>query len=223
MSVTDDATLAQVGATPLFFRAKVDDEGVPTRPVSLVERGRLKTLLVSRSPVRGVPASTGSQHGGPAPSNLIVTASEALEASALKAELLKLVQLRGRDYGVIVRRLGNLQFKADRQMMISSGGRDGVRVESAILAYRVFPDGREELLRNVEFGGMTPQLFKDIVAVGREPFVHTIPIRPATLMATGMPVVSLVVPALLFEEVTLKKPSGEIPKPQLAKHPYFDR
>jgi hypothetical protein len=36
-------------------------------------------------------------------------------------------------------------------------------------------------------------------------------------------VVSFAVPSLLFEEMTLRKPAGEISKPQVAKHPFFDR
>ena len=49
----------------------------------------------------------------------------------------------------------------------------------------------------------------------------TIPFRSTATYSTG--VVSFAVPALLFEDVTLKKPSGEIPKPQVAKHPFFDK
>ncbi|MBI5380551.1 MAG: hypothetical protein HZA31_01500 [Opitutae bacterium] len=224
LSVTDNATITQLGAAPLFGDAKVDDEGVPTRAVQLIEKGRLKTLLVSRSPVRGVSASTGSTRGGsPALSNLIVASSEGQTPAELKAQLLKLVQLRGKEYGVIVRRIGNPMFRIG-QRTIRVGARSGeTRVEPAILAYKVFPDGREELLRNVEIGGMNAQLFKDIVAAGNEPVVHTIPFRSTALFATGIPVVSFAVPALLFEDVTLKKPTGEIPKPQLAKHPYFDK
>ena len=52
-----------------------------------------------------------------------------------------------------------------------------MRVEPAILAYKVFADGREELLRNVEIAGMNVTLFKDILAAGREPSVVTIPFR----------------------------------------------
>ncbi|MEY2878122.1 MAG: hypothetical protein RLZZ15_502, partial [Verrucomicrobiota bacterium] len=98
-TVTDDPTINTLNGTPLFGDARIDDEGVPSRKVTLVEKGRLKTLLVSRAPVRGVSRSTGSAHGGsPLPSNLLVTAADGLDAVALKAELLKLVEQRGKDY-----------------------------------------------------------------------------------------------------------------------------
>jgi len=221
LSVTDDPTLTKLGDTPLYGDARVDDEGVPTRMVKLIENGRLQTLLVSRSPVRGVLRSTGSMHGGgPLPSNLIVTAREGLDAAALKAELLKTVQQRGKDYGVVIRRLADPLFRVERTAMGVSN-RESVRVEPTILAYKVFPDGHEELLRNVEIAGMSVQTFKEILAAGREPYVTTLPFRSAS--ASSYSTVSFAVPALLFEDVTLKKPSGEIPKPQVAKHPFFDR
>ena len=221
LSVTDDPTLTKLGDNPLYGDARVDDEGVPTRAVKLIENGRLQTLLVSRSPVRGVLRSTGSQRGaGPLPSNLIVAARDGLDAAALKAELLKIVQQRSKEYGVVIRRMADPVFRIERSA-ISMPSRDSVRVEPAILAYKVFPDGHEELLRNVEIAGMSVQSFKEILVAGREPYVATIPFRSAATYSTG--VVSFAVPALLFEDVTLKKPSGEIPKPQVAKHPFFDK
>jgi hypothetical protein len=32
----------------------------------------------------------------------------------------------------------------------------------------------------------------------------------------------VVTPALLFEDLTLKKPTGEIPNPPVANHPFFE-
>ena len=53
----------------------VDDEGVPASATALVENGILKTLLTSRNPVCDIERSTGNRRGGgPAPSNLVVTA-----------------------------------------------------------------------------------------------------------------------------------------------------
>jgi hypothetical protein len=36
-------------------------------------------------------------------------------------------------------------------------------------------------------------------------------------------VIAVAVPSLLFEDVTLKKPTGQLMKPPLLKHPYFDK
>ena len=224
LNVTDDATRTEIGGAPLFGTGKVDDEGVPTREVKLVEAGRLKTLLTSRVPTRGLLRSTGSRHGGgPAPSNLIVTATEGLTAETLKAELLKLVQQRGKEFGVLVRRVANPAFRTVREQA-SAPNRESGRIEPAILVYKVFPDGHEELLRNVEMSGLTISAFKDIVAAGREPFVYHTPFISAGIGRTpSAELISLAVPSLLFDDVTLKQPSGAIPKPPVAKHPFFDK
>ncbi len=211
-TVTDNPTLTSLNGAPLFGEGRVDDEGVPTRPVTLVEKGRLKTLLASRAPVRGVPHSTGSmQDGSPVPSNLIVTAADGLDAAALKAELLKLLEQRGKDYGVIVRRLANPALGSGS----SPGGRGNSRAEPVLVAVKVFPDGREEPLRNIEVAGIDPPSFKDILVAGREPTINTVPFQGV--------ICSFAVPSLLFEDLTLKKPAGEIGKPPIAKHPFFDR
>jgi hypothetical protein len=224
LNVTDDATRAEIGGAPLFGTGKVDDEGVPTREVKLVEAGRLTTLLTSRVPAHGLLKSTGSRHGGgPAPSNLMVTATEGLSAEALKAELLKLVQQRGKEFGVIVRRVANPAFRTQREQA-SAPNRESGRIEPAILVYKVLPDGHEELLRNVEVSGLTISAFKDIVAAGKDPFVYHILFNSGGLgHAPSAELVSLAVPSLLFDDVTLKQPSGAIPKRPVAKHPFFDK
>jgi hypothetical protein len=84
-----------------------------------------------------------------------------------------------------------------------------------LVAVKVSPDGREEPLRNIEVAGIDPPSFKDILVAGREPFINTVPFQGV--------ICSFAVPSLLFEDLTLKKPSGEIGKPPIAKHPFFDR
>jgi hypothetical protein len=105
------------------------------------------------------------------------------------------------------------------------------RVEGGLVAYKVYPDGREELLRGVEIAGLSPEAFKDIVAASEGQTSYTAPFRSpssrfpygATGMMGGTAIVSVVTPSLLFEEVNLKKPSGDIPQAPVAKHPFFDK
>jgi hypothetical protein len=114
---------------------------------------------------------------------------------------------------------------------IMGGPANVARVEGGLVAFRVFPDGREEFLRGVEIAGLGPEAFKDIVAASQVGTPYSAPFRLASSrlspMATGMPggeaVVSFVTPSLLFEEVNLKKASGDIPSPPVARHPFFDK
>ena len=190
-----------------------DREGVPAAPTLLVERGRLKTLLTTRNPVQGVEARAGNRRGiGPLPSNLIVGTDNGLSPNALGEELMALAEERGNEFGIVVRRLS---------------GRSIVR------AVKAYPDGREVPIRKAELSGFSVSAFKDIVAVSETPTVHTLRFptaRTSTLRATsavfGSPrydtTGSVVLPDLLFEEVTLRRPLGNPPKPPVAGHPYFE-
>jgi len=232
LSVVDNPLLRDHERAPLLGGYRVDDDGVRAAAVRVVENGMLKTLLATRNPVRGITRSTGHRRGAAAlPSNLVVSAEGGVEAKALRAELMSLVKQRGTPYGIVVRRIANASLKASRDsgaFMIGAAGREA-SVESLIQAHKVFPDGREELVRNLELSGISETAFRDIVAASKEQTVYSAPFTArgfAFDMIGGEPgpppIVSLVVPSLLFEEVTLKKPAGEIPKPPASKHPFFD-
>lgn len=231
-NVVDDPSRSDFEGQRTNGGYKVDDEGVPARNNLLVENGMLKALLSNRNPVRGIQQSSGNDRGaGPLPSNLLVTVRNGVAAAALKEQLLKLVRQRNKEYGVVVRRIGNPSLRASRDVvsMNPTAGRDGTRLEPVILAVKVFPDGREELIRNAELSGISPATFKEILGASLEPTVYSTPFRnpaPRTAFSAGgssSGIISIAIPSLLFEEITLKKPVGEIPNPPVASHPYFDR
>lgn len=202
LNVTDDPTRREFAGQPLLAAASVDDEAVATRAMNLIEAGRLKSLLTDRVPSPGARTSTGSRRGGgPTPSNLIVTAEAGLDAAALRARLIGLARERGRDFGIVVRRLF-----------------------PAVSCAKVFADGHEEPLRNAELGELTAEMLKDIVAAGREPHVeHVIMTVRRPTAGPSDETVSLIVPALLLEEAIVKpQEDGAAPLPVLG-HPYFAR
>jgi predicted Zn-dependent protease len=239
LGVIDDPTRVVYGDSVLAGGYKVDDQGVGARSTKLIERGILKTLLADRTPVTGVERSTGNRRDGRVlPSNVVVTAERPLTPDELAEELQLLVQEREGEYGIVVRRMGNPDHRSstDRSMnmiVIGAGGGDENPVEGSIEAYKVYADGREELIRNVRISGISAASFKDIVAASSESTVYTAPFSggrgsPFSFATGQVPgatrsVVSWVVPSLLFEDLTLKKPSGEVPRPPVAEHPFFDR
>jgi hypothetical protein len=203
LSVTDDPTQASYQGTPLAGNRAADDEGVRTHPTTLVERGYLKTLLNSRDPVSGIPQSTGSfRTFGAQPSNVIITATNGVSEQELKNQLLSMVRQENKEFGVLVRGIG-------REV------------------YKVFPDGHEELMRLGMFDGLDDGAFKDLAAVSQNLTVYSVPYAAygGRLYGgqNGAPLVSFVAPSVLFEELTLKPPAGELPRLPLSKHPYFDK
>jgi hypothetical protein len=209
LSVIDNPTLAEYNKTPLAGWCTVDEDGIPTRETALVEKGVLKTLLATRDPVRGIEHSTGSRHAGQvAPSNIFVTADNGLSAADLRAKFLDLVKQRHKEYGIVVRRMRSATHP--------------------VLAYKVFPDGHEELIHGMQFSGLNTAAFKEITAASKEQNVLTVEFRPQRIPGTltlgdeDYAPVTLAVPSLLFEDVNLRKVRGETPKPPVAPHPYFD-
>ena len=240
LSVVDNPTLPEFNQTRLLGSYQVDDEGVRARETMLVEKGILKTLLAARSPVSGIAHSTGNRRSsGVLPGNLIVSAEKGLSDQELREQFFKLIKRRGKEYGIVVRRLENPAFRAAGDQMYATftpPHQGEEKVEGPILAYKVYPDGHEELIRNAELVGLSSAAFRDIVAASNTQTVYSCPFvsRALSLYSSymyfdtaegepGAPLVSFVVPALLFEDLTVKKPNDQIPKPPLSKPPLSDK
>ena len=233
LSVRDDPTLQRNDGGELLGGYAVDAEGVPATATVLVEKGVLKTLLSSRNPTADSLQSSGNQRGEYLlPSNLVVSASEGLDDAALTARFAELVAERGNEYGVAVRHIGNARLKVDFGDA-ATRSQGGLRLERPTRAYKVYPDGREEPIRKLEFSGFAESNFRDIVAASRSntnyslrpaPAGSNVALRAASALYGSTPrdlVVSLSVPDLLFEELTLRKPTGNVPRPPILTHPFF--
>lgn len=210
IDVADDPTATHEKQQLLFGNYKVDQEGVIARRTSLVEHGILKTVLTTRAPVRGIGESSGNlRELGVAPSNLFVSSDKTSTSDELRRQLLDSAKTEGNAYGLLVRRLSG---------------------KSATLAYRIYPDGREELVRNADISELTSTSFKNIAAVSSERSVYTeaAPYKSSALFnlngaSGGQPLVSYILPSLLFSDVTIEKPSGDSPKPTVISSPLGEK
>ncbi len=227
LAVEDQPTLHRNEQGPLWGGYAVDDEAVRARPTVLVQRGLLKTLLATRNPVEGVPRSNGhSRGGGAAPSNLLVTADDGLSEEEMSEELVALVQERDLEYGIVIRRLRP-------GSNVGSGGRGGgspgaARMIRVAVAAKVYPDGREEPIRQAVVTGISESSFRDIVAASGRSTNHTflhraaaVPgpfgiVNPAWRFGALTTVVS---PSLLFEDISVRRPPGNIPRPPVVPRP----
>ncbi len=229
LDLVDNPALEKFGTVKLPDPSPIDDDGVLTREVRLVEKGLLKTLLTSRTPVQSLRQSSGSRRGwGPAPGALVLTSSRPAGREELRAELLRLAQLRGHGFGIVVRRMhgGAAGFMGMARAMAAAGGE---APSTAMLeVYKLYPDGREEPVRGAELSGVTSSTFRDIVAAGDSPFVfQQMHIGMGGSMFTpgaagsghSLPVASYIIPSLLFEEMTVKKISGAFASPPASPPP----
>jgi hypothetical protein len=238
ISIKDAPSVREYRGQQLFGNYQVDEEGVKAGETELIDKGMLKTLLHTRGLIPNTTHSTASRHAfGASPSNLIFTVDKPMTAEQLKAELLRIVQQRNKEYGIVVRRIGNNQLTANllrsRIIMSSAGNGPGtLRVEPILEAYKVFPDGHEQPARNLEINGLTMGDFRGILAFSEPSRVYSAPMNilnrtpmmAITFYQSGIPgVVSSNVPSMLFEDVTLTTPTGDVPIPPFSTHPFFDK
>ena len=238
MTLVDDPHQRHFGGVTLAGQYDVDDEGVPGERVTLVEKGVLKNFLLSRQPVRTFNASNGhgrlpGGYGSEAAtlSNLFVQTGESVSEAQLKAKLVKRVKTSGLKYGFLIRRIdfpstANLEeLQSMAQQMQKSGF---VRtLNSPILAYRVYPDGREELVRGMRFGEFSAKDLRDISAASNRPYVLNYVNNGSSLnradSGSDATTSSVICPSLLFESIDLTRAEGEagklplVPSPEISK------
>ncbi|MEY3386191.1 MAG: hypothetical protein RIR53_1002 [Bacteroidota bacterium] len=224
LSVTATPTKTAFGTRVVAGSYRVDDEGIDAQTVKLVEKGYLKTLLSSRVPTKRIKASNGHQRGGGAMFGVLDVSNsdrkKGLAEADIKKRLLKLVRDRDLPYGIIVRTAmdQNLLFtgvirQLGNELPVGQGeGKLGI-----LEAVRVYPDGREELIRGVEAAGISPSLFKDVLAVSTTTVVHNF-LAPAVIPSfiSGGPaylISTIHTPSLLIEDVEIRPLEGDMPKP----------
>jgi TldD protein len=196
INVYDDPTISSISGKALFGNYTLDDEGVKSQRVSLIETGQLVSYLIGRQPIRDFPVSNGHGRAAataspvPHPGNLILQSSDPQPDDSLKAKLIELCKNRDLPYGLYVATMGP-------------------RMEPRLL-YRIWTkDGHEELVRGGVFGDLDVRsLRSDLIAAGTAPDVDN----------RAEPVwFSIVSPALLFDELQVKRTQAA--KQKLPEYP----
>jgi TldD protein len=214
MDVVDDSTQTKFGDHLLLGHYLYDVEGIAPQPVTLVEKGVLKTFLLTRTPMfKDFPGSNGHARftgvfGDAAPGfgNLFIRASQTTPATVMKQKLIDMCKERGKPYGILIRKL---QFP--------SAATDGRPVDEPLLVYRVYPDGREEMVRSLQFHGVSTRSFKDIVAASDENYV--LDLIDINARGNFITTASVIAPAVLFEELELTPVEQETPQPPIVPAP----
>lgn len=231
ISVLDDPTQDRVtmpalsggpSAAPTIFRLngyyRFDDEGVPARQVTLVDKGVLRDYLKSRTPILGSLRSNGHgrAEGVNDPigrmANLIVRSGRAVSMSQLKAQLLDEVRRQGKPYGLIIRDI--LGGSTNTQNF----GTQTFRGQPTMV-YRVdAKTGEESLVRGVEMVGTPLSSVSKIMATS-----DTVGVFNGFCGAeSGMVPVSTVAPAILFSEIELQRAQNISERPPILPPPWRD-
>jgi TldD protein len=204
LSVYDDATIKTANGMQLNGFYRFDDEGVRAQRVSLVDQGKLVGFDLGRNPIAGFPKSNG--HGRRSPGlppvarqgNLIVEASKTVERAQLEKLLIEEVKKQNRPYGMVFTDISggftNTSTFAPQAFKVNP-----------VMAYKIYPDGRRELVRGIDISGTPLVALQSIRAASRE--VETF--NGVCGAESGWVPVSASAPSLLIEKLEIEK--GFIP------------
>ena len=218
LSVVFDPTMRQYAGVDLVGSYDYDDEGVKARRVTAVDDGVLKNFLMSRSPIDGYPTSNG--HGRAQPgftpvarqSNLLVLNTKAISRGQLKTLLLQEIKKQGKSFGLLFDEI--------------EGGftLTGRTIPNAfnvlpIMVYRVYPNGREELVRGVDLIGTPLTVFSKILAADDEAAVFN---GICGAESGGVPV-SSTAPAILVSQIEVQKKLKSQERAPILPAPFEDK
>jgi len=214
-SVYFDPTEKRAAGSDLSGFYLYDNQGVKTRRVDVVQDGVLKTFLMARIPIDGFPHSNG--HGRKQPgfasvarqSNLIVSAAPAVTQPDLKKLLIEEVKKQGKPYGL---------YFEDIAGGFTITGRTIPNAFNVLplTVYRIYPDGREELVRGVDLIGTPLTAFGKIAAADRNLGVFN---GTCGAESGGVPV-SAVSPGVYISQVETQKKEKSQERPPILPPPF---
>jgi predicted Zn-dependent protease len=243
LSVKAVPALKDFNRKPLLGSYVMDEEGVKCRDVNLIENGILKNLLTTRAPVKGLTESNGHSRGGSAaPGAIQVISSKKITAQDLKQELIKAVKEENLPYGYIVRGLTPVpesmeseELSIESLLMSQQGPPEPTqfRLTKPCSVFRVYPDGKEELIRGAEFSSLSINTFKNIVAASDQEIAYDYPLNAGASSAAGGLLgllgvsgmagpdyyATVITPSLLIRGIDLKKASSTFQKPPIVSSP----
>ena len=224
-----EPSLTKYKKTPLIGNFNIDDEGVLAQKVELVRDGYLKNLLSTRTPTKRVRESNGHNRGGAAMLSVINISSDEEHTksdSDLKKRLLELCNDRELPFGIVVRKILDQNILFTSLFRVTGGSFPMVQIQTklpVIEAYKVFPDGREELIRGAQAYRFTTQSFKDIILTGSDKYAlnYLAPAVSSPFVTGGKQYLgtSIITPNILFEDGEINIFEDDFPKPPLYPGP----
>jgi TldD protein len=180
LTLVDDPTARTADKVALIGNYRIDDEGVPAQRVDVIKDGKLTTLLMSRTPSRQIAESNGharlAMPGGVyrgSATNLLITAKGGMDRKALVRRLTTEARGQGLPYGIVIRLLDDPAISAnseltrfERLQLLQSA--DEQAPPLAALTYRVYPDGREELVRGAQLKPIAVRAWRDVIATSKK-------------------------------------------------------
>jgi hypothetical protein len=184
LSIIDDPTAKEGDGKALIGGYKIDDEGVAAQKVEVARDGKLLTLLTSRTPSSKDQVSNGharrTADGGAfhgSATNLFINARGSVSRKALEDKLVSEAKSDGLKYGLVIRRFDDQAITGApdftrRELMQIYKSTDRMLPPPALVAYKVYPGGKEELVRGVQLAEIPIRTWKDVIGTSTERTVY---------------------------------------------------
>lgn len=215
LTVVDDPTMKELNGVRLAGHYDFDDEGVPAERVEAVENGVLRNFLMSRMPITNFSHSNG--HGRRQPGlmptgrqgNLIVTSTNTVKDSELRAKFIEEIKKQGKPYGL---------YFEDIQggFTLTTRALPQAFQVIPVMVWRVYADGRpDELVRGVDIVGTPLLSLNNITLTG-----DTLQVFNGMCGAeSGQVPVAAAAPAMLFSEIEVQKRAKGTQRPPILPPP----
>jgi hypothetical protein len=245
LTIVDDPTAREGAGHALIGGYKIDDEGVAAQRVEVIKDGKLKSLLTTRTPsakgqtsnghARRTSGGDGGTFHGSA-TNLFVSGKGGVSRKALEARLAAEARNEGLKYGLVIRRFDDAAVTGApdftrRELLGMIKATDQQLAPPAVVAYRIYPNGKEELVRGVQIDEVPIRTWKDVIGVSTEMTVYNYLAAPESQLAlklnggtddgfvpsSGIES-SIVTPDLLFKDLDVEGSSAGLrPLPVVEK------
>lgn len=214
LTVVDDPTLKEINGTKLAGTYAYDDEGDPAQRVVAVENGILRNFLMSRMPIQGFDHTNG--HGRRQPGlmptgrqgNLIVTSTNEVKDSELWQRFLDEIKKQGKPYGLYFEDI-------EGGFTLTTRALPQAFQVIPVMVYRVYPDGRKELVRGVDIVGTPLLSLNNILVTGDTEQVF----NGVCGAESGQIPVAAAAPAMLFSEIEVQKRRKGTERPPILPPP----
>ncbi len=219
ISLYDDPTLDKYGEHSLLGHYQFDDEGQKPERTTLVTDGVLKNFLSTRTPFKekdhrsnGHARAQSFERPISRMANLIIETKNGLEWQELKQKLVEEIKEQEVSFGMIIYEV--------------EGGETGTEsydfqayLGQITIAAKVYPDGREEFVKGVDFVGTPLSSLNSIIEVGNSLEVD----NSFCGAESGTIPVSTIAPALLLSDLELQAKDRSKVSQYALPLPWFDQ
>ncbi|HMO01774.1 MAG TPA: metallopeptidase TldD-related protein [Oligoflexia bacterium] len=215
IDVYDSPKIKKFEGRKLIGAYEYDDEGVPAEKAILIEKGVLQGFLTSRAQIpdkknllNGHGRNSKAQRPISRMGVTVIRSAKAIPLNQLKELLLNEIKKQKKPFGMIVYETNGGETETTRYDFQGFFG----EISYATLVY---PDGKEILVRGVDFVGTPLQALNNIIAVSNELEME----NGFCGAESGMIPISTISPAVLLRNLELQAKNENLAPPFLLKRP----